>query len=180
MLTCPFAGTTWPYLPVAVACVQMLLTVGSGMAFRQCVIADDIALQVTKYLTLYMFNVAVPAVVLLVLGFTAAADWAVVQFVVAWFLLRAAALLVIVLLVLSLRGLRMRRGAAAGCGLGEVVVHWLALAWISTIIVGGPVVAAITCSESKGHIYGTLAGVTSYVFQLPLLLFLLEVSAQAG
>jgi predicted permease len=57
---------------------------------------------------------------------------------------------------------------------GQVVVYWLASTWISTVILGVPIVSAVFGNPNLGLQYGILAGVSSFIFQLPVQLFLLE------
>jgi hypothetical protein len=59
-------------------------------------------------------------------------------------------------------------------GIGDVAVLWLSLSWISTIILGVPISGAVFGDLSKGKTYRILAGVSSFIFQLPLQLFFLE------
>jgi hypothetical protein len=49
---------------------------------------------------------------------------------------------------------------------GRVVVDWLGLAWISTVILGVPVLtAAMGAQYAK---LGIIAGISSFIFQLPV------------
>lgn len=66
-------------------------------------------------------------------------------------------------------GVATRKG-----GLGDVAVMWLALTWISTIILGIPISAAVFGDPNKGRTYGILAAISSFIFQLPLQLVLFE------
>lgn len=64
-------------------------------------------------------------------------------------------------------GLLLRRS------LGEVTVNWLSTTWISTVILGVPLLQALL-----GPAYanlGVVAGISSFIFQLPLMLILFEV-----
>ena len=58
--------------------------------------------------------------------------------------------------------------------IGNVVVIWLCLTWISTIILGVPISTALFGDPAKGLFYGLLAAISSFIFQLPLQLFFLE------
>lgn len=53
-------------------------------------------------------------------------------------------------------------------GLGDVAVLWLSFTWISTVILGVPICSAIFGKPSLGLLYGLMAGVSSFIFQLPL------------
>jgi predicted permease len=59
-------------------------------------------------------------------------------------------------------------------GVGQVAVLWLAMTWISTVILGIPIAGAVFDNPTKGAKYGILAGVSSFIFQLPVQLFFLE------
>lgn len=59
-------------------------------------------------------------------------------------------------------------------GTGQVAVMWLAMTWISTIILGVPIASAVFGNPTIGRTYGILAAISSFIFQLPLQLFLLE------
>lgn len=86
-------------------------------------------------------------------------------------------------------------------GFGQVAVYWLASTWISTIILGVPISTAVFGSPAVGLKYGVvrffmlqratllanhfsvvvaiqLAGISSFIFQLPLQLFFLEYHAE--
>lgn len=60
--------------------------------------------------------------------------------------------------------------------LATFVQHWLALAWLSTIILGVPFLQAIFPKrlQALAQRYGVLAGLSSFFFQLPLMLLCLE------
>lgn len=51
-------------------------------------------------------------------------------------------------------------------GIGQVAVNWLALSWISTVILGIPIAKAVFGDESIGQTYGFLAGISRYVVLL--------------
>jgi hypothetical protein len=61
--------------------------------------------------------------------------------------------------------------------IGSVAVLWLASTWISTIIIGIPIMSAVFGNPQIGKTYGLLAAVSSFIFQLPLLLLLFECDA---
>ena len=62
-------------------------------------------------------------------------------------------------------------------GLGNVAVMWLGLTWISTVILGVPICTAIFGDPKVGLKYGIMAGISSFMFQLPLQLMFLECHA---
>ena len=59
-------------------------------------------------------------------------------------------------------------------GLGDIAVLWLSFTWISTVILGVPICSAIFGNPSLGVLYGLMAGVSSFIFQLPLQLIFFE------
>jgi len=59
-------------------------------------------------------------------------------------------------------------------GLGDVAVLWLSFTWISTVILGVPICSAVFGNPSLGTKYGLMAGMSSFIFQLPLQLIFFE------
>ena len=59
-------------------------------------------------------------------------------------------------------------------GLGDVAVLWLSFTWISTVILGVPICSAVFGKPSLGLLYGLMAGMSSFIFQLPLQLIFFE------
>eukprot|EP00977_Amphora_coffeiformis_P022724 scaffold11394_cov183-Amphora_coffeaeformis.AAC.9 len=60
-------------------------------------------------------------------------------------------------------------------GIGQVAVNWLALSWISTVILGIPISKAVFGDASVGQTFGFLAGISRH---LPFQLLLLECHVQ--
>jgi predicted permease len=66
--------------------------------------------------------------------------------------------------------------------LGDFVIHWMSTTWINTIIFGVPVMAAIFTPAETAPLtpvifatrYAVLASISSFFFQLPVQLILLE------
>ena len=58
--------------------------------------------------------------------------------------------------------------------LGDVAVLWLSSTWISTVILGVPICSAVFGKPSLGLFYGLMAGMSSFIFQLPLQLIFFE------
>jgi predicted permease len=161
-----------------------------------------------------VFVVALPCLVIRGLGigvsfYSQSFLW---SFIVAFIVLRVFALVVSFLLALPLPRERLA---------GEVVVQWLVLTWLSTIILGVPILTAVlgdpkyvqrcAClllmrahyalahraltatppptrgatvlprrfARSKGLFYGLLASISSFIFQLPAMLFMLETHKEA-
>ena len=66
-------------------------------------------------------------------------------------------------------------GGALRGSVGDVAAAWLCTTWVSTVVMGTPLLRAVL-----GPAYaplGVVAGISSYIFQLPLMLFLFEVDA---
>lgn len=59
-------------------------------------------------------------------------------------------------------------------GIGYVSIYWLCLSWVSTVILGVPILAAVFNDNTLGLKHGILAGITSFIFQLPLQLLFME------
>ncbi len=60
--------------------------------------------------------------------------------------------------------------------LGDVILIWMCLTWISTVILGIPVASAIW-GASKGTYYGLLASISNFIFPLRLQIVLMETHA---
>jgi predicted permease len=116
--------------------------------------------------TRFVFYVALPLLVLKGLG--VGIDFYDDSFL--WNFIGAFLILRVIALVISL-GMVLRNRKD---GIGEVAVLWLSLTWISTVILGVPIAGAVFNDPAKGKTYGILAGISSFIFQLPLQLFFLE------
>ena len=156
----------WKYLPVLNECIVILLTIVFGivMGFFKLFQAEKFVPHSTKF----VFYCALPLLVLQGLGvgtdfYNDSFLW---NFICAFLILRAIALLIAFCVVVRFNDGRN--------GLGEVAVLWLTLTWISTVILGVPISGAVFGDPSKGQTYGILAGVSSFIFQLPFQLFFLE------
>jgi predicted permease len=156
----------WEYLPVLNECIKILLTIAIGMVMGHFEIfqADTFVPHATKF----VFYVALPLLVVRGLGvgidfYDASFLW---NFIGAFLILRVIALSVSFGIVF--------RGKLGQRGIGEVAVIWLTLSWISTVILGVPISGAVFGSPSKGKTYGILAGISSFIFQLPVQLLFLE------
>lgn len=172
---------TWKYLEVLNVCIQILLTVGLGCLFQygRIVHSPTFVPQANRF----VFYVALPCHVLKAIGiemdlYDDALMW---NYIGAFFLLRAAAL-VAVLAWVPLATARRRAGGPSDAtttttAVGQVAVQWLALTWISTVILGVPIAGAVFGDPSLGLQYGVLAAISSFLFQLPLQLFLFECHA---
>ena len=161
---------TWKYLPLLNALLQILLTVGMGSIFGWAGVFE--AQEFVPVTVRFVFYVALPCLVLNVLGIgmNFYSDNLLWLYIVAFLILRAIALVVIFIVVLIANW----RAKERRYGLGHVAVAWLAVTWISTVIVGIPISTAVLGDPQKGRSYGLLAGISSFIFQLPLQLVFLE------
>lgn len=91
-------------------------------------------------------------------------------YILCFLILRVVSLFVSLLVILASNWRKKERLY----GLGHVVIIWLCLTWISTVIMGVPISSAVFGNPSLGRKYGVLAGISSFIFQLPLMLVFLE------
>jgi predicted permease len=160
---------TWKYLGVLNVCIQTLLTVGLGGLIRYGRMVD--AGTFVPQATAFVFHVALPCHILKGLGINVDFydDRLLWNYICAFLILRAVALALCVAWVLL-----FTRGGPNDKGIGQVAVQWLALTWISTVILGVPIAGAVFGDPGLGLQYGVLAAISSFIFQLPLQLFFLE------
>ncbi len=95
-------------------------------------------------------------------------DGDVWRFVGAFLLLRAICLLV----VWVVHGLARRRSVA------YVTIQWMVTCWVSTVVLGIPLLIA-TLGPQYGSL-GAVAAISSFIFQLPVMLVLLEGSVDTA
>lgn len=116
--------------------------------------------------TTFIFYVALPGLVLNALGIKIDLydDKFAWDFIAVFLILRALALVVAFMVVV----IDKRKG------IGQIAVLWLSITWISTVILGVPIAGAVFDNPMKGAKYGILAGISSFIFQLPLQLLFLE------
>lgn len=154
--------STWEYIPVLDECIKILLTIFIGivMGYFQILNVKSFLPQATTFI----FNVALPLHIFKGIGL--ATDFYDDSFL--WMFICVFLLVRIIALLFSFV-VATRKG-----GIGQVAVMWLALTWISTIIMGVPIAAAVFGDPNKGRTYGILAGISSFIFQLPLQLVLFE------
>lgn len=94
------------------------------------------------------------------------------EYIVAFLILRMLAL-VFSLIVILISNWRKKEPLH---DLGDVILIWMCLTWISTVILGIPVASAIW-GASKGTYYGLLASISNFIFPLPLQIVLMETHA---
>lgn len=161
-----YPNKLWDYLPVLNECIKILLTVVAGglMGHLRVFDAKTFVPQATKF----VFYVALPMLVIkgLGIGIDFYDDSFLWTFIGAFLILRVIALVISLAIVLGRHDKQK--------GIGEIAVMWLSLTWISTVILGVPISGAVFGDPKKGLRYGILSGISSFIFQLPLQLFILE------
>jgi len=165
---------TWKYIPVLNGLLQIIVTIaiGAGVGVLDIISADVFVPQATSF----VFNIALPCLIIKGIGigmdFYTAYKW---SFIGVFLILRAIALM-IALLVILLTNWKDGDGQRTS-DIGNVAVLWLSLTWISTVILGIPILSSTFGDPSLGRQYGILAGVSSFIFQLPLQLLFFECHA---
>ena len=162
---------TWEYIPVLNALIQVLVTIALGflVGWLGVLSHDEFVPQAVKF----VFNICLPSLVLkgIGIGIDFYAETNIWSYIVAFLILRAIAL-VLALGVILLTNWKEQRPSQ---GLGHVAVLWLTLTWISTVIMGIPISSAVFDNANLGRKYGILAGMSSFIFQLPFQLIFLEI-----
>ena len=161
---------TWKYLPVLHQCLTILLIVGLGYILGFTGVFDPITF--VPVMVKFVFYVALPFLILQGLGVNINfyEDKYVWSFIGSFFVLRVMALVISV----AITWLKKINNHSTPHDVGHVAVLWLCLSWISTVILGAPILGAIFNDTVKGQSYGILAAISSFVFQLPLQMILLE------
>ena len=154
----------WKYLSTLNMCIQLLLVImlGAVAGYLKIFQVESFVPQSTRFI----FCVALPCLVINGLGIQIDLldDKYLWRFIAVFLILRAIALVVAFGIVV----IRKQNG------IGQVAVLWLAMTWISTIIIGVPIASAVFKDPKVGQKYGVLAGISSFIFQLPVQLFFLE------
>eukprot|EP01083_Nonionella_stella_P112077 329282_1 len=163
---------TWKYIPILNVCFKILVTVCFGAIIGKTSPRKFDVVFVENSVQ-FVFHVALPCLVIkgLGVGIDFYSDTFVWKFIAAFLLLRAFAL---IFAIATNRFQRIHAGDGSGVDLSNVAVDWLSFTWISTVILGIPILSAVMGSPKKGLLYGILAAVSSFMFQLPFQLFLLE------
>lgn len=164
---------TWAYLPVLNTLLQVSATIGIGglCGVLGVLKPDEFVPQAVRF----VFYIALPCLVTKGIGigidfYSEKNIWA---FIASFLILRAISLFLVVLHVLAINWREKQRRV----GIGHVAVLWLSLTWISTVIMGVPISSAVFGNPMLGQKYGILAGISSFIFQLPLQLMFLECHA---
>jgi len=162
-------------------CIKILLSILLGIVLAYFQVFDETTFVPTA--VKFAFHVALPLHILRGIGigvdfYDPNFEW---NYICAFLVLRAIALVVSFAWVLAASLTTTRRWREKKQqqqekppGIGQVAVLWLALTWISTVILGVPISKAVFGSEALGLFYGLLAGISSFIFQLPLQLVFLE------
>lgn len=116
-----------------------------------------------KVVNKIVFYILLPSAVLLALGINSnLRDGQVWRFIGGFLLLRALCLVVNFLYY----GVFRRQSIAS------VTIHWMVTCWVSTVVLGIPLLIA-TLGPQYGSL-GAVAGISSFIFQLPVMLIFLE------
>jgi predicted permease len=109
-----------------------------------------------------VFAILLPASILLGLGLrTNLRDGAIWRFIGGFLMLRAICLLGVTVVF-------WKRGVAA------ITANWLFVSWVSTVVLGVPLVRAALGPQYSN--LGVVAGISSFIFQLPAMLILFEIA----
>lgn len=141
----------WGYVALTNECIGILLTILLGMLLGYLNVLDSKTF-VPQAVT-FVFSIALPLYVVNGIGMvnfkSVRSQWI---YIGTWVALRAVALVVslgvVFLAPSSLSRLEHHRG------LGHVAVLWLALTWVSSVIMGIPISTSVFQSEAKGQLYG--------------------------
>jgi predicted permease len=139
MITIGNDNQPWGYIDLLNECIKILLTVALGIALAYFKVfdAETFVPQTIKF----VFRVALPFHIIRGIGinvdfYNPKFQW---NFIVAFLLLRAIALVVSFGWVLSSTFCRGNKDT----GIGQVAVFWLLLTWVSSVIMGVPISSAI-------------------------------------
>ena len=178
----------WRYTPVLNVCVQLLLSCFLGAVAARAGVVSPPA---RSALQTFVFHVALPLHVCR--GVALRVDFrdrALYPFVGVFLAIRALALLASAAAVLTPRArfpnprvhpLPSYRTVAPGDPTlaSRLCETWLSLSWFSTIVVGLPVLTAALGDEKRAFRLALQAAISSFIFQLPGILLLLETHAAA-
>jgi predicted permease len=143
--------------------ILILLALGAGAVILKLFSQKSTVITLNRL----VFYVLLPSSVLLGLGIRSnLRDETLWRFVGAFLMLRAFCLLGSV----AVFGIGPWRR-----GIGMVTMNWLVVSWISTVILGVPLLRAALGPQYAS--LGVVAGISSFIFQLPLMLILFEVHA---
>jgi hypothetical protein len=157
----------WKYIYVLNSCLQILCTISLGAILSK--LAPDVFdnVFVSKSVQ-FVFYVALPCHIAYGIGvnvdfYSNAFVW---EYICCFLVLRVLSLLLAALSVFVQNKHQI--------SIGDIAVRWLTLTWISTVILGVPIMTSVYGSPQKGQFYGLLAGISSFIFQLPFQIFFFE------
>ena len=171
----------WRYTPVLSVCVQLLLScfLGAIAAITGVIKPKD-----RQTLQMFVFCIALPLLVLR--GVSTRVDFydnTLYPFVGVFLVIRFATLLVSVAVVLGQRALKgntvdvvraLHTGHKTPTLYSQICELWLSLSWMSTVVIGLPVLTAALTDEKAALKLSLQAAISSFIFQLPCLITLLE------
>jgi predicted permease len=161
----------WKYILVLHKCITILLTIAVGYFLGRLKVFD--AKVFVPQMVKFVFYVALPFLICQGLGVNINfyEDKYIWSYIGSFFILR------LFTLIISFCIVRIQQMKDNTIGIGQVAVTWLCLSWISTVILGAPILGAVFGDNIKGISYGILAAISSFVLQLPLQLLFLECHA---
>jgi predicted permease len=150
---------SWEYQELLNQNLQILFVLGLGALCAYLKLFNQ--LEDLRTLNKIVFAILLPASVLLGLGLrTNLRDGATWRFIGGFIMLRAICL----------------GGSAAVFykkSLGTITANWLFASWVSTVILGVPLIRAALGAQYSN--LGVVAGISSFIFQLPAMLILFEI-----
>jgi predicted permease len=158
----------WKYVPVINVCVQILLAICLGGAFGITKVIRNKPVFIEQTV-IWVFYCALPCLVIRGLGigidfYSKSFLW---TYVFAFLLLRIITLVGAIFLATY-----QKSGQESAISL--TAIYWLCSSWISTIILGIPILSALLQDSEMSLTYGLLASISSFIFQLPTMIVLLE------
>ncbi|KAI8101875.1 hypothetical protein M9434_006937 [Picochlorum sp. BPE23] len=154
----------WKYQELLNQNLQILITIGLGALVTW--LGPFSVKKDLPTLVKIVFNILLPSAVLLALGVNSdLRDGDLWRFIGGFLLLRAFCLV----LNFGYYGYIRRRSIA------YVTINWMVTCWVSTVVLGIPLLIA-TLGPQYGSL-GAVAGISSFIFQLPLMLIFFEGSA---
>jgi hypothetical protein len=157
----------WKYIHVLNSCLQILCTISLGAILSK--LAPDVfdGAFVSKSVQ-FVFHVALPCHIAygIGVGVDFYSDTFVWEYICCFLVLRVLSVLLATLSVFVQNNHQIN--------MGDIAVRWLTLTWISTVILGVPILTSVFGNPQKGLFYGLLAGISSFIFQLPFQIFFFE------
>lgn len=154
----------WKYQELLNQNLQILITIGLGALVTW--VGPFSVKKDLPTLVKIVFNILLPSAVLLALGINSdLRDGNLWRFIGGFLLLRAFCLV----LNFGYYGCIRRRSIA------YVTINWMVTCWVSTVVLGIPLLIA-TLGPQYGSL-GAVAGISSFIFQLPLMLIFFEGSS---